>query len=78
MDYQVKVEIVDENLRATGLTIAGQLNSSGIDVTQLHHGCCMAFRSKLKKLLLPIPIPVFSHDAWINHICKTIIQQTKF
>ena len=33
-------------------------------------GCCMAFRSEMKKYFLPIPECVKMHDQWIGVICE--------
>lgn len=30
------------------------------------HGCCMAFRRELLKIIIPIPNGVLMHDAWIG------------
>jgi len=59
-------ELTDADLNATGLTVAGQLVSAGQPVEQLLLGCCMAFRSELKPLVLPVPYQNHGHDGWIN------------
>lgn len=34
-------------------------------------GCCMAFRAKYKKVILPIPTKYRSHDWWTGTICSS-------
>ncbi|MDB5883922.1 MAG: hypothetical protein JWR74_93 [Polaromonas sp.] len=59
-------ELTDAALTRTGLTVAGQLTSSGLRSEQLLLGCCIAFRSELKPLVFPIPYELHGHDGWIN------------
>ena len=33
-------------------------------------GCCMAFDSKMKKYILPIPNDIEMHDQWIGILCE--------
>ncbi len=33
-------------------------------------GCCMAFRSKMKEKILPIPQNIEMHDQWIGLLCE--------
>lgn len=65
-------ELVHEDLRGTGLTVAGQLVSAGLEVDQLLLGCCMAFRTELKPLLFPVPHQIHGHDGWINTLGRTL------
>lgn len=59
-------EIVHADLKSTGLTLAGQLVSAGMDTEQLLLGCCISFRADLKKVIFPIPCHIHGHDGWIN------------
>jgi len=59
-------ELTDENLKPMGLTLAGQNKAAGLSADQLLTGCCIAFRSELKSLIIPIPYTVHGHDGWIN------------
>jgi glycosyltransferase involved in cell wall biosynthesis len=59
-------ELTDENLKPTGLTLAGQTKATGLSTDQLLNGCCMSFRSELKSLIIPIPNTVYDCDSWIN------------
>lgn len=65
-------ELVHANLRRTGLTVAGQLVSAGAQVDQLLLGCCMAFRSALRPLVLPVPDHIHGHDGWLNTLGRTL------
>ncbi|MBQ6350769.1 MAG: glycosyltransferase family 2 protein [Methanobrevibacter sp.] len=33
-------------------------------------GCCMAFKSKMKRYILPIPDNIEMHDQWIGVLCE--------
>lgn len=35
------------------------------------HGCCMAFRSRMLKHILPFPDKDIGHDTWIGLVCLT-------
>ena len=35
-----------------------------------YHGCCIAFREKLKEKILPIPNNIYLHDQWIGMIAE--------
>ncbi len=35
-----------------------------------YHGCCIAFRAKLKEKILPIPNNIYLHDQWIGMIAE--------
>lgn len=35
-------------------------------IKNCYMGCCMAFRSELKQLILPIPKQMYMHDYWIG------------
>jgi glycosyltransferase involved in cell wall biosynthesis len=59
-------EIADGNLRRTGLTVAGQIESVWGSSDMLLLGCCMAFRSAMKSLIFPVPSNIHGHDGWIN------------
>ncbi len=37
-----------------------------------YHGCCMAFKSSRKNILLPFPTKLYTHDAWIGHIIRIV------
>ena len=65
-------EIVHEDLKGTGLTVAGQLLSAGLIVEQLLLGCCISFRSSFKPLIFPIPSHIHGHDGWINTLGNTM------
>ncbi len=40
--------------------------------TPNYHGCCMAFKSSRKDILLPFPKKLYAHDAWIGHITRFV------
>mgnify|MGYP001544540399 CR=1 FL=1 len=61
-------EITDDELKDTGLTVAGQMFTAGLKIDGLHFGCCMSFRAQLKPVLLPVPNNTHGHDSWINKL----------
>ncbi|MDA3875627.1 MAG: glycosyltransferase family 2 protein [Halothiobacillus sp.] len=65
-------EITDTALNGTGLTVAGQVLSAGLPIEKLLLGCCIAFRSQLKALVMPIPLAIGGHDGWINTLGVTL------
>ncbi len=64
--------ITDEGLQGTGLTVAGQVQSAGLPNEALLLGCCIAFRSQLKPLVIPVPLAIGGHDGWINTLGRTL------
>jgi glycosyltransferase involved in cell wall biosynthesis len=65
-------EITDANLRPSGVTKLGQISSLGGERDWFYTGCCVAIRSNIKRILLPIPEEFGSHDSWIFHVIRTI------
>lgn len=65
-------ELTDANLKPTGLTIAAQVRSAGLTTAHLPIGCCTAFRSELKQLVIPIPAAFRAHDIWITTLGDTL------
>ena len=65
-------DIVDENLKTMNLdTFTWRKSGSGIIkniIKNTYIGCCMAFKSELKKYILPIPDDIEMHDQWIGII----------
>jgi glycosyltransferase involved in cell wall biosynthesis len=70
-------EIADGNLRRTGLTVAGQIESVGGSSDALLLGCCMAFRSAMRPLIFPVPSHIHGHDGWINAL-GVVLECRKF
>ena len=69
-----------EDLTPSGLTLAGQLESAGLNPTQLFNGSATAFRSDLLPLILPIAHQSNGHDGWINSLgsalhCRKYVPQ---
>lgn len=63
-------DIVDGELKPTGLT-AFKLNGAGTGIIKnivknSYQGSCMAFRSDMKKYILPFPQSLPMHDQWIG------------
>lgn len=60
--YSVKTDVVNKQLywKKTRYTLLGNL------LYLPFHGCCMAFRRELLKVIIPIPNGVLVHDAWIG------------
>lgn len=66
--------IVDGKLHKTGET-AFEINRTKKGfirniIKNSYQGCCMAFRSELKKYILPFPKKIPMHDQWIGLIAE--------
>lgn len=63
-------EVVDENLNMTMDSYYNFRNSGKGIIKNIYKntyiGCCMAFSSKVKKYILPIPNDIEMHDQWIG------------
>ena len=63
-------EIVDENLNIVEESFFAHRNSGSGVLKNIYKntyiGCCMAFDSKLKEKILPIPNDIEMHDQWIG------------
>lgn len=63
-------DIVDSNLKTTGQSFFDFRNSGKGILKNIwkntYIGCCMAFDSKLKDKILPIPNNIEMHDQWIG------------
>lgn len=74
-------EITDDCLNPTGLTIAGQTESSGLLQSDFITGCCSAFRKSILPVLLPIPSKTHTHDGWLHLLalsmgCRAIVSES--
>lgn len=58
-------ELVDGELKSTGLTKLGQIESAGLTDTSFVMGCCCAFKHELANICMPIPVGFPAHDEWI-------------
>lgn len=65
-------EIVRKDLTPTGLTVAGQLVTAGMDIEDLLLGCCIAIRRTMLPLIFPIPSHIHGHDGWINALVRVL------
>ncbi|TDA64547.1 MAG: glycosyltransferase family 2 protein [Clostridia bacterium] len=61
-------EITDGGLNPVGLTVLGQIRSTGLSTDSFISGCCTAFRTELRPLIIPIPQARLGHDLWIHQI----------
>ncbi|HCI53564.1 MAG TPA: glycosyltransferase family 2 protein [Gallionella sp.] len=72
-------DLADENLLQSGLTISGQLRSSGVTDRQFVNGCGSAISKKFLDIMLPIPTMIpNAHDGWIHDLgywlgCRKVI-----
>ena len=72
-------DLADESLLQSGLTISGQLRSSGVTDRQFANGCCSAISKKFLDIMLPIPAMIqITHDGWMHDLgywlrCRKII-----
>jgi len=68
MVFMNDAAITDADLRETGLTKVGQIQSAGYNTTSFVMGCCAAVKRELLDLCLPIPESFPAHDTWIMGI----------
>lgn len=64
--------IVDANLTATNFTSMGNTEVAYGSLERFVSGCCSAFRSCLKDVLLPLPDDTVPHDIWLHEIVGTL------
>lgn len=64
--------ITDHHLKPTKRTILQQVLSARLSIESFISGCCTAFRSELKTILLPFPQEYGGHDNWIHQIGKAL------
>ena len=63
-------EITDEFLNASGNTTYSNTYALGFDASWFCAGCCTAFRSEFKDLLLPFPVDLINQDGWIHRLAS--------
>ena len=69
------VLITNDNLEPTGRTVLGQMRAAGVlgaNSKSLTLGCATAFRSRLRKLISPIPPLEYGHDSWIHDFTEVL------
>lgn len=69
MVFMNDAELTLGDSKHTGLTMLGQTLSLGLSDSDFPNGCCMAIRSSIVELALPVPAPPFVHDIWLNRLC---------
>jgi len=67
-------EVIDENLKITIPSFFEYRNSGKGVIKNIYKntyiGCCMAFKSDIKRYILPIPNNIEMHDQWIGIIAE--------
>jgi glycosyltransferase involved in cell wall biosynthesis len=69
------VLITDDKLVPTGRTVLGQTRAAGFlgaNAKGLTLGCATAFRSRLRRLIAPIPALDYGHDSWIHDFTEVL------
>ncbi len=69
------VLITDADLEPTGRTVLEQMRASGMigeNAKSLTLGCATAFRSRLRRLVAPIPPLDYGHDSWVHDFTGAI------
>lgn len=69
------VMITDDKLNPTGRTVLGQMRAAGVlgaNSKSLTLGCATAFRSRLRRLIAPIPPLEYGHDSWIHDFTEVL------
>jgi glycosyltransferase involved in cell wall biosynthesis len=69
------VLIADGDLVPLGRTVMGQMRAAGVlgpNAKGLTLGCATAFRSRLRRLISPIPPLEYGHDSWIHDFTEVL------
>ena len=61
-------EIVDQELKSSGVRKIHQIRSAGLTDSKYVAGCAVAVRQSFLKSILPIPVGYEAHDAWIVNL----------
>lgn len=61
-------EMCNADGRPSGFTAYRQTLSLGLGDSAFTTGCCMAVRRQLLAVALPVPVPEFVHDTWLNRL----------
>ena len=67
--------ITDSELVSTGLTKLHHFRSIGMGYEHFVTGCCTAFRTSIKPLVLPIPVTSSTHDIWLHMVISEISEK---
>lgn len=65
---QSNMELVNSDLRPTGVTQLGNILALGGCKNDFMFGCGMAFRYNWLEIVLPIPKALWGHDNWIHRL----------
>lgn len=68
--------ITDGNLKDTGLTTIGQIQSAGFELSYFAMGCCCLIRRELLDICLPIKKGYKAHDVWILAFARCLDART--
>ncbi len=63
--FMIDTELVDADLKTSGLTKQGQIKNLGLGENAFVMGCCIAVRKTFLDIILPIPKDFTGHDNWI-------------
>ncbi len=63
--FMIDAELVDKDLKTSGLTKQGQIKNLGLSENAFVMGCCIAVRKTFLDIILPIPKDFTGHDSWI-------------
>jgi glycosyltransferase involved in cell wall biosynthesis len=69
------VLITNEHLVPTGRTVLAQTRAAGVlgaNAKSLTLGCATAFRSRLSRVVSPIPALDYGHDSWIHDFTEIL------
>ncbi|MFD1691108.1 hypothetical protein ACFSHR_04785 [Azotobacter chroococcum] len=72
--------IASQDLQSSTGTTLENIRALGLEKSYMKAGCCTALRKSWLEVVLPIPVEIGTHDAWINSIgdfCKlrVIVEQ---
>lgn len=60
--------IASQDLQSSTGTTLENIRALGLEKAYMKAGCCTAIRKSWLEVVLPIPVEIGTHDAWINRI----------
>ncbi|KPP97787.1 glycosyltransferase family 2 protein [Marinobacter sp. HL-58] len=64
--------ITDGELRDSGVTKLHNVRKLGLGDSWFVTGCCTALRKKWLDIIMPIPVGMDMHDAWVNRLADSV------
>lgn len=65
-------QLTDRALSSTGLTRIQQISASRYPLSNFVQGACTSVTAPLLRLALPVPVGIWTHDAWLHAIGRLL------